>query len=122
MRDTYHVSVAVCGQDAIDIVRKEPPDIILLDIMMPEIDGYEVCRRLKASEETANIPIIFIAAKSEIEDERLGLELGAVDYIIKPISPPITLERIKTHLALKQARDHLEELSELRGHDTYFLF
>lgn len=110
LRNTYRISVAISGRDALDIARKEPPDMILLDIMMPEMDGYEVCQRLKASAETANIPIIFITAKTEIEDEQYGLELGAVDYITKPISPPITLARIKNHLELKQARDHLEEL------------
>lgn len=114
LKDSYHIYVATSGADALEIVKKEPPDLILLDIMMPEMDGYEVCRRLKDSEDTAKLPIIFITAKNEIEDEQYGLELGAVDYISKPISPPIALARIKNHLELKQARDCLEELVEAR--------
>jgi CheY-like chemotaxis protein len=82
-----------------------PPDLILLDIMMPEVDGYEVCRQLQADEKTRNIPIIFLTARNEASDEQLGLELGAVDYITKPISPPIVLARVKNHLALKHLRD-----------------
>jgi len=89
-----------------------PPDLILLDIMMPGIDGYEVCRRLKAEEKTKKIPIIFITAKGEVEDETKGLGLGAVDYIIKPISPPIVQARVKNHLDLKNAREKLEQLAD----------
>jgi DNA-binding response OmpR family regulator len=109
LRDKYRISVATGGADALELVQKEPPDLILLDIMMPGLDGYEVCRRLKSAEETENIPIIFVTAKTDIEDEQKGLEMGAVDYITKPISPPITLARIRNHLELKLARDHLEE-------------
>ncbi len=108
--DTYNMAVAIDGEAALKAVKDNPPDLILLDIMMPGMDGYEVCRRLKADHETRNIPVIFATAKSEIEDEKRGLELGAVDYITKPISPPIVKARVKNHLALKDARDHLEEL------------
>lgn len=110
LKNDYHVRVANCGQRAIKIAQSEtPPDIILLDIMMPDIDGYEVCRILKADKKTSVIPIIFLTAKTEIEDETRGLELGAVDYITKPISPPIVLARVKTHLALKRMQDFLRD-------------
>jgi putative two-component system response regulator len=89
-----------------------PPDLILLDIMMPGIDGYEVCRRLKADAHTRDIPIIFLTAKSDIEDEQMGLALGAVDYITKPVSPPIVLARVKTQLALKASADFLKDKNE----------
>lgn len=106
----YRISAATSGVDALELLRSDTVDLILLDVMMPEMDGYEVCRRLKADPETDSIPVIFVTAKSEIESEQMGLELGAVDYISKPISPPITVARIKNHLELKQARDHLEDL------------
>jgi adenylate cyclase len=102
----YTVKVATGGARALKIARSDtPPDLILLDIMMPEIDGYEVCRQLQADEHTRDIPIIFLTARNEASDEQLGLELGAVDYITKPISPPIVLARVKNHLTLKRLRD-----------------
>lgn len=111
----YGIKVAINGAKALKIAATKPiPDLILLDIMMPEMDGYEVCSRLKESEVTAKIPVIFVTAKIEIADEQKGFELGAVDYIAKPVSPPIVLARIKNHLALKQTQDHLEELVEQR--------
>ena len=101
LRSKYKVKAALNGERALKIANSEDkPDIILLDIMMPDIDGYEVCRRLKSDPATANIPVIFITAKNQEEDEKHGLELGAVDYIAKPISPPIVLARVQTHLAL----------------------
>ena len=90
-----------------------PPDLILLDIMMPEMDGYEVCARLKTDEKTAKIPVIFVTAKGEVDDETRGLELGAVDYITKPVSPPIVLARVKNHLELNLARQVLESQNEI---------
>jgi putative two-component system response regulator len=90
----------------------ELPDLILLDIMMPEIDGYEVCRRLKASPATARVPVIFLTARSETADEEFGLSLGAADYITKPISPPILLARVRTQLSLKAAADFLRDQNE----------
>jgi putative two-component system response regulator len=110
LKDDYHLRVANGGERAIKIAQSDnPPDLILLDIMMPDIDGYEVCRVLKADKKTSAIPIIFLTAKSEIDDETMGLEMGAVDYITKPISPPIVLARVKTHLALKRMQDFLRD-------------
>ena len=110
LKDTYKVKVANNGERALKIAATEDsPDLILLDIMMPGIDGYEVCRRLKADAKTALIPVIFLTAKAQEEDERMGLELGAVDYITKPISPPLVLARVRTHLSLKAAADFLRD-------------
>nr|WP_284060483.1 two-component system response regulator [Pseudomonas sp. NW5] len=97
----YRTRVALSGEKALKIAfSATPPDLILLDIMMPGMDGYAVCEALKRNPDTRAIPVIFITAMSEMEDERHGLELGAVDYITKPISPPIVLARVRTHLAL----------------------
>jgi putative two-component system response regulator len=113
LKETYRVKVANNGEKALLIARSDnPPDLVLLDIMMPEMDGYEVCRRLKDNPATCNIPVIFLTAKSEIEDERKGLDGGAVDYITKPISPPIVLARVKTHLSLKAAADFLRDQND----------
>ena len=110
LKDLYKVKVANSGERALKIASSDtPPDLILLDIMMPEMDGYEVCRRLKADSSTRNIPIIFLTAKSEVVDETLGFELGASDYITKPISPPIVLARIETHLSVKHMQDFLRD-------------
>lgn len=109
LKTDYKRSVAINGRKALDIaLSNEPPDLILLDIEMPEMDGYEVCKRLKADARTAKIPVIFVTAKQSIADETKGLELGAVDYITKPFSPPIVRARVKTHLELKLARESLE--------------
>jgi putative two-component system response regulator len=113
LKDLYKVKVANGGEKALRIALSDaPPDLILLDIMMPEIDGYEVCRRLKSEVWTREIPIIFLTAKSEVEDEAYGLELGASDYITKPISPPIVLARVKTHLAIKRVQDFLRDQNQ----------
>ncbi|MCK9199602.1 MAG: two-component system response regulator [Gallionella sp.] len=113
LKDDYKVKVASNGEKALKIAASEnPPDLILLDIMMPGMDGYEVCTRLKADATTRDIPVIFLTAKAEIEDEKHGLELGAVDYITKPISPPIVLARVKTHLTLKASADFLRDKNE----------
>ncbi len=112
LKDDYQVSVALNGAKALQIARSaNPPDIMLLDVMMPEMDGYEVCKTLKADPETQNIPIFFVTAKTEVEDETKGFDLGAVDYISKPISPAVVLARVRTHLALKESRSQLEQLS-----------
>lgn len=109
----YRNKVATNGQKALKIAFAEPhPDLILLDIMMPEMDGYEVCRQLKANPATKDIPVIFLTAKTQEDDETKGFELGAVDYLTKPISPPILMARVHTHLALKYARSSLEEQNE----------
>jgi putative two-component system response regulator len=113
LKDLYKVKVANSGEKALRIATTgQPPDVVLLDVMMPEMDGYEVCRRLKANPATRDIPIIFLTAKSEVEDEKLGLDLGAVDYITKPISPPITLARVRNHLLLKEHADFLRDKNE----------
>ena len=113
LKDSYQIRVANGGERALKLAASEPPpDLILLDIMMPVIDGYEVCQRLKANPLTREIPVVFLTAKSDTEDEKRGLELGAVDYITKPISPPIVLARVKLHLALKSHADFLRDKSE----------
>ena len=110
LKDDYLVKVANSGEKALKIAASDtPPDLILLDIMMPGMDGYEVCQRLKRDPGTMNIPVIFLTAKSAEEDEEKGLELGAVDYITKPISPPIVLARVKNHLALKAMASFLRD-------------
>ncbi len=107
--EQYKNKVATNGEKALKIAATAPqPDLILLDIMMPDMDGYEVCRRLKADPSTAHIPIIFLTAKTQEGDETKGFELGAVDYITKPIVPPILMARVHTHLALQHARKFLE--------------
>lgn len=101
LRPFYKIKASVSGAVALKIATsKAKPDLILLDIMMPEMDGYEVCQSLKSNPLTRNIPVIFVTAKTEVEDEQKGFELGAVDYITKPVSMPLVLARIKTHLAL----------------------
>jgi putative two-component system response regulator len=119
----YRTRVALNGEKALDIANStNPPDLILLDVMMPGVDGYDVCRQLKANPDTRDIPVIFVTAMSEMEDEKLGLELGAVDYITKPVSPAIVLARVRTHLALydqnrelaRQVYDRTAELLNTR--------
>lgn len=109
----YKRSIALNGEDALSIINNNVrPDLILLDVVMPGMDGFEVCRRLKENEATKEIPVIFITSKSEVEDETRGLELGAVDFIPKPISPAIVLARVKNHIELKIAREKLEAKNE----------
>ncbi len=106
----YKLLIAKNGQTALAIVQKAAPSLILLDIMMPEMDGYEVCRRLKADKNTTHIPVIFITALADDEDEAKGLGMGAVDYITKPINPELVRARVHNHLELKRHQDHLEKL------------
>ena len=106
----YEVSVAINGKAALAAIAEDKPDLILLDIMMPGMNGYEVCERLKADESTTNIPVLFITAMTEEQDEAKGLALGAVDYITKPFSPELVKSRVRNQLELKRYRDHLEEL------------
>ncbi|MGE4517462.1 MAG: diguanylate cyclase [Arcobacteraceae bacterium] len=116
LKDEYSIKVAKNGQKALDIVHSsDEVDIILLDIMMPDIDGYEVCRELKSNPKTKNIPIIFVTAKDNDADEEYGLNLGAIDYITKPFNKAIVKLRIKNHLELKLKSDLLEELSMYDG-------
>lgn len=112
----YELSVAMNGREALDFIAGDDalPDLILLDVMMPEVDGFETCRRLKADPATSMIPIIFITARGEQDDEAHGLDLGAVDYITKPFQPKLVSARVRNHLELKRYRDNLEELVEER--------
>ncbi len=115
LADDYRIRVATSGEKAIKIVYSDdPPDLVLLDIMMPGLSGYETCRRIKANPDRQRIPIIFVTAMSSVEDERLGLEIGAVDYITKPISPPIVKARVRTHLALYDQTRELERMVRQR--------
>ncbi|WP_049785091.1 response regulator [Desulfotalea psychrophila] len=100
LADSYNLKFANSGKSALAGAVKHMPDLILLDIMMPEMDGYEVCRLLKKDPLTVNIPVIFVTAKGEIADKKRGFDLGAVDYVTKPIEPPILLARVATHLRL----------------------
>jgi signal transduction histidine kinase/HPt (histidine-containing phosphotransfer) domain-containing protein len=115
LRDDYRVSVAVSGPEALSLAEEFVPDIVLLDIMMPGMDGFEVCRRLKADESTREIPVIFITAMGSAEDEAKGLSLGAVDYITKPFSLPTVRARVKTHLSLRQARREAERANQAKS-------
>lgn len=111
LNSDYHLSVATTGQQALESVKNNIPDLILLDIMMPQMDGYEVCRRLKANPRTNNIPILFLTALSDNINETKGLEYGAVDYIAKPFEPAILHARIRTHLNLQNARSQLQKFN-----------
>lgn len=114
----YTVKVATSGRLALKaIFAADPPDLILLDVMMPEMDGHDVCRLLKADERTQHIPVIFVTARSDVEDEAYGLSIGAADYLVKPVSAPIVLARVKTHLALYDRSRHLEGLVQNRTAD-----
>ncbi|MCI5070116.1 two-component system response regulator [Acidovorax sp.] len=110
LRTDYKVKLAPSGERALQIVAGDSkPDLILLDIMMPDMDGYEVLRRLQFNPDTEDIPVIFLTAMSAAEDESIGLELGAVDYITKPVNAAIVMARVRNHLQLKRARDFLAQ-------------
>jgi putative two-component system response regulator len=108
LRGSHRVRVAPTGARALELVRAEPPDLVLLDILMPDLDGYEVCRRLKADPKLSEVPVIFLTALDDIDDEARGLDLGAVDYIAKPIVPALLRARVRTHLQLKSTADALK--------------
>ncbi|UUY07607.1 two-component system response regulator [Pseudomonas sp. J452] len=110
LQDDYRLFFAKDGDKALELAERESPDLILLDVMMPGMTGYEVCTRLKQSEATAVIPVIFVTALADVEDEARGFEVGAVDYITKPISPPIVRARVRTHLSLVR----VDELKQTR--------
>ncbi len=114
LKPYYRVKVANRGKTALKIIAMDKPSLILLDIMMPEMDGYEVCKQLKSQPETQDIPVIFVTAKAQVGDESYGLSLGAVDYIHKPINAAILLNRVKNHLALYKQALHLENLVKKR--------
>jgi class 3 adenylate cyclase/CheY-like chemotaxis protein len=112
LSDTYIVKSSLDGESALLAIEAQHPDLILLDIMMPGMDGYEVCKQLKNNLKTKDIPVIFLTAKSDVDDETRGFDLGAVDYISKPLSIPILMARIKTHLAFHTAVRQLAELNQ----------
>jgi len=113
LKEDYKVIFAQSGPEALDFAQNDSqPDLILLDIMMPNMDGYEVCQRLKENEKTRHIPVIFVTALDEEDDETRGLAQGAVDFIRKPFSLPIVRARIKTHLDLKLYQDRLKNQTE----------
>lgn len=116
LQQDYKIKVAKNGQKALEIAQGiEKPDLILLDIEMPEMNGYEVCKELKNNPLTNAIPVIFVTARNDVKDEEYGLNLGAVDYISKPFHPTIVKIRVKNHIALKLKSDWLEELSRIDG-------
>jgi putative two-component system response regulator len=115
LKPHYALKVATGGRLALQIgASGNPPDLILLDVLMPDMDGYEVCRELKASPLTRGIPVIFVTARADAQDEVKGFALGGVDYIIKPVSAPVVLARVATHLALNDRSRLLEELVQQR--------
>jgi phosphoserine phosphatase RsbU/P len=110
LKDDYKIRVAKNGAKALELARVEPlPDLILLDVIMPEMDGYEACSRLKADRKTRDIPVIFLTGKTEVADEARGFAVGAVDYIHKPFSPPIVTARVRTHLMLRDAHETVNQ-------------
>ena len=117
-KEEVEIAVATNGVQAIHVANKALPDLILLDVMMPEMDGFETCKQLKASPFTADIPVIFLTARTETEDVVNGLKLGAVDYVTKPFNGAEVLTRVKTHLALKFAREELQLAN--RTKDKFF--
>jgi len=116
LRSDFKIRVATNGKKALEIAFSDnPPDLILLDVLMPEMDGYEVCKRLQSSSQTKSIPIIFITGKVSEEDEINGFNLGAMDYITKPFRPVVVKARVSMHAELKRYRDYLESISYLDG-------
>lgn len=114
LRDQYRARVALDGPTALKLVRDNPPDLILLDVMMPDMNGYQVCKRLKSDPLTRRIPVIFLTAMGEVENEAAGFGAGAVDYILKPIQPATLLARVRTHVQLGQQERHLAAMVSSR--------
>jgi len=114
LKNDYEIKSAINGEIALKIAQAVVPDIILLDIMMPDMDGYEVCRRLKSNSHTSSIPVIFVTAMLSPEDEQKGFDVGAVDYITKPVNPTIVQARVKTHLALANQQKACLQTIELQ--------
>jgi len=126
LKEEYMIKVATAGARALELAAQDPiPDLILLDVQMPEMDGYDVLRLLRENRDTAEIPIIFVTGKDSMEDEEYGLELGAVDYITKPVRPSIVKARVKTHITLKRQHDELVAMAthdQLTGlHNRHYL-
>ena len=115
LKTDYRVKIATSRQAALDILNREKPALVMLDVMMPGLDGFEVCRRMKQQPETKDIPVIFVTAKNDIIDQEEGLNLGAVDYITKPFFLPIVKSRVRIHVSLKLKSDLLESLAHADG-------
>jgi diguanylate cyclase (GGDEF)-like protein len=115
LREGHEIYFATSGPRALELAAEGGIDLVLLDVMMPGMDGFEVCRRLQEDERTRGIPVVFVTALGEVDDEARGFEVGGVDYITKPISPPIVRARVRTHIELKEARDRLFELASVDG-------
>jgi diguanylate cyclase (GGDEF)-like protein len=115
LNSEYEILFATSGSDALEIAAQQVPDLVLLDVMMPGMDGYQVCRELKRGERTKDLPVIFVTANNQEEDESRGFEAGVVDYITKPVRPSIVLARVRLHLELKRYRDYLKTLSTIDG-------
>ncbi|MBF0134865.1 MAG: diguanylate cyclase [Magnetococcus sp. DMHC-1] len=116
LREEYTIIVAKSGEQALKRLEgKQLPDLVLLDILMPGIDGYEVCRKIKEGFRTRNLPVIFITALNDADEETAGFQTGAVDYITKPFCPAVVLARVRTHIELKRSRDLLEILAKEDG-------
>ncbi len=115
LRNDYHITISTNGEQAIEISKSDEtrPDLIILDIIMPQMDGYEVCRRLKANPKTKDIPVIFITAKDKADDEVMGFQVGGVDYITKPFNIAAVLARVKTHIQLKEKNEMLERIAAI---------
>ncbi len=111
----YEVIFATSGEEALEVAAVTRPDLILLDVIMPSMNGHEVCRRFKADQVTQHIPIIFVTAMGAADNEEMGLKLGAIDYIVKPYSPAVVKARIANHLELKRHRDFLDSLASIDG-------
>ncbi len=111
LKDEYRVKMANNGQRALELAAQAPPDLVLCDVMMPGMSGFDVCRRLKADPATAAVPVIFVTAAMDVEDEQIGFAVGAVDYIHKPLTPSIVLARVRTHMQMKRWRDFMENQS-----------
>ena len=111
----HRVLMATSGAKALALCAEDPPDLVLLDVVMPEMDGHEVCARLKADEATRNIPVIFVTSHTNAEEETKGLELGAIDFIAKPVNPAVVRARVKTHLTLKAQSDLLRQMVFIDG-------
>ncbi len=120
LKDEYRVLAALSGREALDIVHSSsPPDIVLLDVMMPNMDGYTVCELIKSDLRSRNIPVIFVTARDQEQDQTKGFEVGGVDYITKPVSPAVVLARVRTHLALHNQNLALERKVAERSRDLY---
>jgi DNA-binding response OmpR family regulator len=120
-QENYHIHIAQNGVQALNVAREAMPDLILLDVMMPEMDGFEACKQLKVDDKTRHIPIIFLTAKAELENILHGFELGAVDYVTKPFNAMELLVRIRNHLELKISRDTVQRISNQRRELVHIL-